>query len=242
MGNIYDDPAFFRAYRQMDRSRKGLEGAGEWHQLKRLFPEIRGKAVLDLGCGYGWHSAYAAEKGAASVTAIDQSSRMIGEARKRNPDERISYRVCALEEYEYPKEAFDLVVSNLVLHYIADLEGIYRKVYRTLRSGGDFLINIEHPAFTGSVREEWIRDGEGRALYWPVDDYFYPGERRTVFLGEEVVKQHHTLTQILGGLLACGFVLTAVEEACPDPAVLDLPGMRDEMRRPMMLLVRARKE
>ena len=103
MGNIYDDPAFFRAYRQMDRSRKGLEGAGEWHQLKRLFPEIRGKAVLDLGCGYGWHSAYAAEKGAASVTAIDQSSRMIGEARKRNPDERISYRVCALEEYEYPE-------------------------------------------------------------------------------------------------------------------------------------------
>ncbi len=242
MGNIFDDPSFFQAYGQMDRSRKGLEGAGEWHQLKRLFPEIKGKDVLDLGCGYGWHSAYAAEKGAASVTAIDQSSRMIGEARKRNPDERISYQVCALEEYEYPKEAFDLVVSNLVLHYIADLESIYRKVYRTLRSGGDFLINIEHPAFTGSVREEWIRDGEGRALYWPVDDYFYPGERRTVFLGEEVVKQHHTLTQILGGLLACGFVLTAVEEACPDPAVLELPGMRDEMRRPMMLLVRARKE
>ena len=56
------------------------------------------------------------------------------------------------------------------------------------------------------------------------------------------MKQHHTLTQILGGLLACGFALTAVEEACPDPAVLELPGMRDEMRRPMMLLVRARKE
>lgn len=102
-------------------------------------------------------------------------------------------------------------------------------------------MNIEHPVFTGSVMEEWIRDEEGNALYWPVDDYFYPGRRETVFLGEKVVKQHHTLTQILGGLLKCGFTLTAVEEAYPDPAMLDLPGMKDEMRRPMMLFVKAKK-
>ena len=56
-------------------------------------------------------------------------------------------------------------------------------------------MNIEHPVFTGSVMEEWIRDEEGNALYWPVDDYFYPGRRETVFLGEKVVKQHHTLTR-----------------------------------------------
>ena len=241
MGNIYDDPVFFDAYAQMDRSRKGLEGAGEWHQLVRLFPDMEGKHVLDLGCGYGWHSKYAAENGAGAVTAIDQSSRMIGEAGKRNADGRITYRVCALEDYEYPEETFDLVVSNLVLHYAEDLNGIYRKVYRTLKKGGDFLMNIEHPVFTGSVMEEWIRDEEGNALYWPVDDYFYPGRRETVFLGKKVVKQHHTLTQILGGLLKCGFTLTAVEEAYPDPAMLDLPGMKDEMRRPMMLFVKAKK-
>ena len=43
------------------------------------------------------------------------------------------------------------------------------------------------------------------------------------------------------GLIEAGFVLEAVVEGAPDPAQLDLPGMRDEMRRPMMLLVRARK-
>ena len=70
MGNIYDDPVFFDTYAQMDRSRKGLEGAGEWHQLVRLFPDMEGKNVLDLGCGYGWHSKYAAENGAGAVTLI----------------------------------------------------------------------------------------------------------------------------------------------------------------------------
>lgn len=58
---------------------------------------------------------------------------------------------------------------------------------------------------------------------------------------EGVAKQHHTLTQILNGLLERGFALTAVEEAMPPREMLDIPGMKDELRRPMMLLVRAQK-
>ncbi len=49
--NQYDNPEFFSAYAQMSRSQLGLEGAGEWHQLKPLIPELSGKMVLDLGCG-----------------------------------------------------------------------------------------------------------------------------------------------------------------------------------------------
>ena len=56
-----------------------------------------------------------------------------------------------------------------------------------------------------------------------------------------MAKQHHTLTQILNGLLERGFALTAVEEAVPPREMLGIPGMKDELRRPMMLLVRAQK-
>ena len=87
--------------------------------------------------------------------------------------------------------------------------------------------------------QDWIYDEAGQPLYWPVDDYFTPGERLTHFLGCEVKKQHHTLTQILMGLRASGFAIDAVEEAQPSQEMLDLPGMRDELRRPMMLLVKA---
>ena len=52
MGNTYDNEAFFRQYAAMSRSREGLSAAGEWHQLKPMFPALRGKSVLDLGCGY----------------------------------------------------------------------------------------------------------------------------------------------------------------------------------------------
>lgn len=232
--NLYDSPDFFAAYAQMGRSRDGLAGAGEWQQLRALFPDVQDRAVLDLGCGYGWHCRYAADMGASAVTGIDLSARMIAQAQCRNAAPVITYRRCDLMDYEYPPASFDLVVSNLVLHYIADLQSVYRLIHRTLRPGGVFLMNIEHPTFTAGVRQQFAPDGT-----WPVDGYFMPGERQTEFLGHTVTKQHHTLTQILMGLLNAGFTLEAVEEAMPPEAWRSV--MPEEMRRPMMLLVRARK-
>ena len=239
--SIYDNKEFFRAYAGMARSQGGLDAAGEWQQMKPMFPELTGLDVLDLGCGYGWHCRYAAECGAKGVLGLDASERMIKEANRRNSHPAVRYEVCGIEEYDYPEAAFDLVVSNLVLHYIEDLDEVYRSVYRTLRSGGVFLFNIEHPVFTAGVKQEWICDETGEAVHWPVDNYYYPGERETVFLGHAVKKQHHTLTQILNGLLKCGFCMESVEEAMPPEEMRGLPGMADEMRRPMMLLVKAVK-
>ena len=90
MGFIYDDTEFFNAYAAMGRSQKGLEGAGEWHELKKLFPNLEGKSVLDLGCGYGWHSRYCVQKGASQVLGIDASSKMINEARTKSIIGRLS--------------------------------------------------------------------------------------------------------------------------------------------------------
>lgn len=239
MYNEYDNEQFFAEYAKMSRSAEGLTAAGEWHQLKPLFPPLEGKKVLDLGCGYGWHCKFAAEQGAIQVLGLDLSQKMLEEAQKRNADNRIAYRVCGIEEYAYPEGMWDCVVSNLALHYIEKLEQVFQKVYRTLTPDGVFLFNIEHPIFTSGVGQDWIYTAEGKPQYWAIDNYFLPGERLTHFLGCDVVKQHHTLTQILMGLLHAGFEIKAIEEAEPPKEMLDIPGMKDELRRPMMLLVKA---
>ena len=239
MKNEYDNDIFFGEYAKMPRSRDGLSAAGEWHQLKPLFPPLQGKTVLDLGCGYGWHCIFAVEQGAVQVLGLDLSEKMIQEAKKRNTEKQIEYRVCGIEEYEYPENMWDCAISNLALHYIENIETIFQKVYRTLKPGGVFIFNIEHPVFTAGVGQDWIYTEAGEPQYWPVDNYFIPGERHTCFLGCDVVKQHHTLTQILMGLLNNGFELEAVEEAKPPEEMMGIPGMKGELRRPMMLLVKA---
>ena len=57
-----------------------------------------------------------------------------------------------------------------------------------------------------------------------------------------MTKYHRTLTTYLDTLLQNGFRLRRVVEPQPPASMMDLPGMKDEMRRPMMLLVAAVKE
>ena len=239
--NIYDDETFFKAYGEMPRSIGGLQAAGEWYVLKQLLPDFQNSSVLDLGCGYGWHCKYAVEHGASKVVGIDASKKMLEEAINRNNAEKIEYRNCGILDYEYPSDAFDVVVSNLALHYIEDLNTVYQNVYKTLKKDGTFIFNIEHPVFTAGVNKEWINENN-KNLYWPVDNYYYPGERTTVFLNQKVKKYHHTFTQIVNGLIENGFMIETLKEVEPSEEFLKYPGMLDEMRRPMMLIVKAKKK
>lgn len=234
--NVYDTPVFFEKYRDMLRSKDGLKGAGEWPAVEKLLPSFDGKTVLDLGCGYGWHCLYAASRGAKKVLGIDLSEKMLQEAARRNPGDTIEYRRVGIEDFEYPPESYDFVISSLAFHYLENLEGVFRLVYRTLTPGGAFVFTMEHPVFTASGSQDWVFDSAGKALYWPVDRYFTEGRRETRFLGEKVVKYHHTLTSLVQGLLQAGFMIRDLVEPQPTPEMLaDIPSMQEELRRPMMI-------
>ena len=193
--------------------------------------------VIALGAGLGiWGAINLLEGyGNDNPGAKSQSMKQF----MRNAGEQIEYRVCGIDEYEYPENTWDCVISNLALHYIEDIELIFQKIHRTLKPDGIFLFNIEHPVFTAGVGQDWIYTDVGTPKYWPIDNYFFSGERKTHFLGCDVVKQHHTLTQIMMGLLNNSFELKVVEEAEPPQEMMDIPGFQDELRRPMMLLVKS---
>ena len=239
--NRYDDPAFFEKYSRMPRSVYGLAAAGEWPALRALLPDFRGKRVLDLGCGYGWHCAYALENGAARVTGVDISEKMLAVAREKAGGPRAAYLHAAMEDVSFPAESFDVVLSSLALHYVRSFEQIARGVFAWLAPGGRFVFSVEHPLFTAYGDQDWYRDAQGNILHFPVDNYFFEGAREALFLGERVQKYHHTLTTYLEGLLRAGFEIRHVVEPQPPEHMLDMEGMRDELRRPMMLLIAACK-
>lgn len=238
--NNYDNQEFFEKYSQMARSQQGLDGAGEWQTLKQLLPDFEGTAVLDLGCGYGWHCIYAAEQGAASVTGVDLSKKMLEIAREKTPFSQVNYIQAGIEDIDFTENSFDIVLSSLALHYVPSFETIAAHVRKFLKPEGTFIFSVEHPIFTAEGKQQWTYAEDGTILHFPVDNYFYEGKRTANFLGEEVTKYHKTLTTYIDGLLVNDFQIQRVVEPMPPENMLDVPGMKDEMRRPMMLIVSAK--
>lgn len=240
--NKYDHPSFFDQYEKMLRSQIGLEGAGEWHTLKNMLPDFQGKDVLDLGCGFGWHCRYAIENGAQSVIGIDLSERMLAKAREINSTKGIQYERKALEDVDYPAEKFDIIISSLTLHYVESFDSIAQNIYKWLTPGGSFVFSVEHPVFTAEGGQDWVYGKDGQKICWPVDRYFIEGKRSTTFLGENVIKYHRTLTSYLNTLIKAGFKIKEVIEPEPGQEMLkEIPEMKEELRRPMMLIVSAVK-
>ena len=198
--------------------------------------------MLDLGCGYGWHCVYAAEhRGRPRSPGWTCPKRCWKWPGARPISPQVEYVHASIEEVDFPLESFDLVFSSLAIHYLTDFPAFVEKVRGWLKPGGDFVFSVEHPIFTAYGNQDWYYDEQGNILHFPVDRYFYEGQRQAVFLGEDVVKYHRTLTTYLDTLLTGGFALRRVVEAKPPERMLDIPGMKDELRRPMMLLVAAVK-
>jgi SAM-dependent methyltransferase len=177
------------------------------------------------------------------VVGIDISERMLNEARKRTESPFVEYIKMQIEDIDYPLDTFDVVISSLAFHYVESFEDIAVKIKNCLTDGGYFVFSVEHPIFTAQGKQDWYYDSEGSRLHWPVDKYFTEGIRNAVFLGEEVMKYHKTITTYVNGLIKAGFEITGLVEPTPEEDMLQSSAqMLDELRRPMMLLVAARKK
>lgn len=240
--NIYDNDAFFNEYKNFPRSVEGLNAAGEWHELKKMLPVFHNKTVLDIGCGFGWHCIYAANKGAKRVIGTDISEKMLSVAKERNNHESIEYLRTAMEDLDFKANSMDIVLSSLAFHYTPNFDGVCKKINGFLKLNGNFVFSVEHPIFTAFGSQEWIYDKNNNPIYWPVDHYFSESERESIFLGEKVIKYHRTLTTYLKTLLDNGFSINDIVEPKPAQHLLEtVPEMKNELRRPMMLLVSATK-
>ncbi|UWF59065.1 class I SAM-dependent methyltransferase [Brucella sp. 2716] len=237
--NIYDRDDFFTAYSQLPRSVHGLEGAPEWPLVRSLLPDLTGRDIADLGCGFGWFCRFAREQGAASVTGYDLSQNMLERARRDTQDDAVCYIQADMERLELPEASFDLVYSSLAFHYIRDFPRLLKTIHAALRPEGRFVFTIEHPIFMASLAPGWIEESNGQKR-WPVDHYAVEGERQTDWLAEGVIKYHRRLSTTVNALIEAGFAINRLEEWYPSPEqIAAWPALSEEMERPMLLLVSA---
>ncbi len=241
--NIYDNDHFFLGYKNLRDNDTGLNGVLEEPAFRTLLPDLRGKAILDLGCGMGNFAVYALERGAAFYLGVDISRNMIDVARQRVDHPAVEFVNEPVEDYDIGTSKYDIIVSSLCLHYIENYDRIVVNIAHGLKPGGLFAFSVEHPVCTASIKDQlWCEAADGTKLHWILDDYRSEGIRKTHWFIDGVTKYHRTTETYVNALIFRGLALTRLLEPAAIPEAIEKrPDLTDQSRRPPFLLLAAEK-
>ena len=129
--------------------------------LRRILPDIKGKDVVDVGCGTGRWLTYLSDAGAVSLLGLDSSKAMLEVARgKQLANTRLVH--AELPVVPVKSNSTDLVIASFVVGYVVDLETCASELARIVRSDGDLFISDMHPqtAETLGWRRSFSREGQ----------------------------------------------------------------------------------
>ena len=168
------------------------ESKGKYHSL--IERDIKGKKVLEYGCGPG-SSSFSLAKMGAKVTAIDISDVAIDQAREQAEEEGldIEFYVMDAENLDFESNSFDVICGSGILHHL-ELGAAYKEISRTLKKDGRaiFFEPLGHNPIINLYRKltPKMRTDDERSLLMKdiemTQEYF-----------ESVNKYHFNLTSII---------------------------------------------
>ena len=212
---------------------------------------VRGRTVLDLGCGEGYVARQLKNRGAERLVGLDISEEMIRHAQEREDKEKLGIRFFpgdACDLSMFADESFDLVVAVFLFNYLQreQCSSVMAEVTRVLRPGGRFVFAVPHPSLAFLRPEEppfyFQREGAG---YFSGRDRNFEGRiwRRD---GESVPVRcvHKTLEDYFGCLRSAGFTsLPEIKElhVTDEHIALDPGFFKPLQDQPLHLAFRTRK-
>jgi SAM-dependent methyltransferase len=134
--------------------REYSDGDGLFEHFPGLDPRaaLAGRAVLDLGCGYGGRTVWYAERYAPQrIIGIEILPAMVERCRafaERRAQAGVSFEVGFAERLEFADDSFDSVLSYDVLEHVQDPARALEEIARVLRPGGEGLFVF--PTYLGA--------------------------------------------------------------------------------------------
>jgi len=242
--NIFDNETFFEGYKNLRAGENNYNDLLEQPAMVKMLPDLTGKTVLDLGCGYGHNCIDFVNRGAKRVVGVDISEKMLAVAKEESAHNNIEYRNMSMTDISNLDEKFDFIYSSLAFHYVKDFEAFANDMYYILNPGGQLLFSQEHPIITATVdgAGHFNKDENENRISYSFSNYNQPGERKIHWYVDGVIKYHRTFSNIINALAKSGFVIEEVCEPVPDDwAIEKLPTIVKEYIKPNFLLVKAKK-
>ena len=141
------DGTFSNHVARYDELGASLQTKAATAQLEGL--DLKGKVVLDVGCGTGIISLLALREGAAKVVCGDISNYMLAVARSKAAREgyeaAVSFRQLDAEALPFEDGTFDLTLTGMTLGLIPEPEKAVSELVRVLRPGGLACIGAHGP-------------------------------------------------------------------------------------------------
>ncbi len=170
--------------------------------LSDMLRLVKQHQVLDLGCGSGRWTKILAQK-YDQITGIDNSLNMLKIAQEKRSAPNIVYKKVNVEELlPFADESFNFIFSNMVMHYLADIETIAKELYRILKPNCLLLFSTQHPRFD-IARYNSLKDIPNRFKF------------QTRFLKGKVIltRFYEPLSLFITHFTKAGFILEAQKEA-----------------------------
>lgn len=242
--NIFDNETFFSGYKALRDSDCNANDLIEQPAMRKLLPDLNGKSVLDLGCGYGHNCIDFVSRGASRVVGIDISEKMLAVAKEESANAKIEYRNMSMTDISNLDEKFDFIYSSLAFHYVKDFDAFAKDMYSVLNAGGQLLFSQEHPIITSTVdgAGHFNKNENGEKVSYTFSNYNQPGERKIHWYVDGVIKYHRTFSNIINALAKAGFVIEEVCEPIPEECVIEkVPAWVKEYIKPNFLIIKAKK-
>ncbi|MFV0399581.1 MAG: class I SAM-dependent methyltransferase [Oscillospiraceae bacterium] len=174
------------------RKHEFMDRSARW--ISSLVPPSDYPALLDLGCGPGLYSERFYSAG-YTVTGVDISPRSIAYAKEQAAllDHDIDYRIqdyLALDEVEQ-YDVITLIYCNYPVFSVTDRLALAKKVYRALRKGGKFLLDVFTPAMRREESHTWYYCPEANFFsekpYLCLDSVYQYGDEDETELRQNIV-------------------------------------------------------
>ena len=151
------------------RAHNALMRAEERAVLSLLPPDLRGRTVLDAGCGSGRYTLEALRRGAGQVVGVDLSSAMLARAgqelRAAGAGSGVSLVRAGVEALPVRSEWADVVICGLTVGHLSALAGCLAELTRVVSPRGVIVCSDFHPsAYERGGRREFSEAGRRYAV------------------------------------------------------------------------------